>query len=395
MPKPKYKLHASKVDRIAIVDNPCVPDAEIVVFKRWQQKETKEGPQAIEKQILPSPPMAIGVDGCCTGPYGGGSFETQIIPGMVRQAVDSISNVCYGLVMDGNVSEPDKVTTFKAEYGKFKQYVQDAYRKMAAIVNKGIPAGKKITTEQVLKEYQQNLLMSAVSNAYIGLQNALINTLYARENIEDPEGAATAIMEEFEKAMSGWIQQGTELTKALKTEAVNALTAGQEPHAIIKIGRKIAAHRLNKLKDAVVALTEIIQEADVVESEKEPDMTKEEKALLEKVAADVASLAADVQVVKAAQDKHEKMLADVGTTKTEIEKRMADNTVIEKKAAEDTAARVTTIEGGMADVKKAIDSFSKFVAGIEKRLGVKTSMEPDGAPGGNTHDDPFGKALKK
>lgn len=36
MPAPKYRLHASRVDRIAIVDRPCVPDAEIILFKRKQ-----------------------------------------------------------------------------------------------------------------------------------------------------------------------------------------------------------------------------------------------------------------------------------------------------------------------------------------------------------------------
>jgi len=45
MPKAKYILHASKVDRIAIVDRPAVPDAEILVFKR--RKDVK-----IEKKIV-------------------------------------------------------------------------------------------------------------------------------------------------------------------------------------------------------------------------------------------------------------------------------------------------------------------------------------------------------
>lgn len=37
MPKPRNRLHATYVDRIAIVDRPAVPDAQIVVFKRLKE----------------------------------------------------------------------------------------------------------------------------------------------------------------------------------------------------------------------------------------------------------------------------------------------------------------------------------------------------------------------
>lgn len=47
MPKAKYRLHATRVDRIAVVDRPAVPDAEIVVFKRFGKDDT--GTDVLEK----------------------------------------------------------------------------------------------------------------------------------------------------------------------------------------------------------------------------------------------------------------------------------------------------------------------------------------------------------
>ena len=50
-PKAKYKLHATKVDRIAIVDRPAVPDAEIVVFKRQKDIEIDSQQQKFYDEI--------------------------------------------------------------------------------------------------------------------------------------------------------------------------------------------------------------------------------------------------------------------------------------------------------------------------------------------------------
>jgi len=51
MPKAKNRLHATYVDRIAIVDRPAVPDAQIVVFKR--QSDSVIEKNAISFQDLP------------------------------------------------------------------------------------------------------------------------------------------------------------------------------------------------------------------------------------------------------------------------------------------------------------------------------------------------------
>ena len=60
MPKPKNKLHAKKVDRIAFVDDPAVPDAEIVAFKRRDNKEDVINKSVTAYQDLPMTSARIG-----------------------------------------------------------------------------------------------------------------------------------------------------------------------------------------------------------------------------------------------------------------------------------------------------------------------------------------------
>ena len=43
MPKAKYKLRATRVDRVAIVDRPAVPDAQILLYKRQEEVVAEKG----------------------------------------------------------------------------------------------------------------------------------------------------------------------------------------------------------------------------------------------------------------------------------------------------------------------------------------------------------------
>ena len=61
MPKKKYRLHATRVDRIAVVDRPAVPDAQIVVYKRHGGEETLDK-GALAYQDLPIGEMDMAWD---------------------------------------------------------------------------------------------------------------------------------------------------------------------------------------------------------------------------------------------------------------------------------------------------------------------------------------------
>ena len=79
MPRAKYRLHANKVDRIAIVDRPAVPNAQIVLFKREKGKE----PQ-IEKAL---------------------DFNSEFVYQGTEGAVIALENSFWSTLFDANWSD--------------------------------------------------------------------------------------------------------------------------------------------------------------------------------------------------------------------------------------------------------------------------------------------------
>jgi hypothetical protein len=198
MPKAKNILHATRVDRIAIVDRPAVPDAQIVIFKR-QEGGIEKG--AISFQDLPIADVKAGWDADAAlkaiKAYAGGdnidwakyrkafmwhdkNAETEgayklpcadVVNGelvIVPKAIFAIVGAVAGARSGINIPQEDK----KKVLSNCKKY----YKKM----DKEFPeVAEKCLEISIEKDFNAGFLFRGTEAACDALQNECWNAIYA------------------------------------------------------------------------------------------------------------------------------------------------------------------------------------------------------------------------
>ena len=497
MPAPKYRLHANKVDRIAIVDRPCVPDAEIVLFKRLEDPVSKkEGLLPIADRLTKWYPEEalkrvkewatdgdnFKKDGCskafmktepehelqfadvidgklaaipksifaiiqklswgmkdladeerkkildrCKSYYDALDLEfpylvakyfekgmaldynARVIPNLIGGAVEALFNSCCSIFYkDG--SREEKIDLFKEEYENFRTVVSDILG-LAKSLETRVQA-QKLFTEEVVNEFTKELDSSATTDSFANFKGMLQGLFISHANLEDPEEVTVKVLDAFEEFVVTKVLGIPENLKILQEGFETANLTGRKKEPLEKIGRKISSARLKKLIDAMEVLKEIIAEAEgriVNKNQKEAEEMelKELSDKLDKISADVGSISARMTNVENILKEHNMLLTDEEKKRIEAgkaearkkaeeaekkaqeakalaEKAEKEKIIAEKKFKEEEKARLEKIEKELTEIGKV----------MEKRLGVKTSLEKDGGDKDTEKGDVFGDTLR-
>ena len=433
----KYRLHATRVDRIAIVDRPAVPDAEVLVFKRFKDTGTdvldkeKKGIKAdLEKKVdnidENSPEGIKQIDKSIPIV----NFNADFLIRSTESAVDSLRMGFFNpLYYDSAVSVAELNSYWTELFAQFQVAIVDILKRQAKKINKK-EGEQLLTTKEIETRYSNGLSIVTISEAFSHLRNTLSYLMFETDEMENAEEAITAIISIFKEFVTA---QGATLIEKKKTD----------PQQFEKVGRKISSARLKELRKAVEVLTSIINEVEVSKNKEAEDMeleqllkkldelsvkvdgftseldliktafkendiplTEAEKtARAEKIEAEKAEADAKIEAEKAEAEVAEKKASEeaVEAEKADLEKRRvalaleegADKEAIEKaekelleKAENFKKDLPNKIEG----IEKALGEFKKFVETVGKRFGIKTSIDVDVDK--KTAGDPFGKVLR-
>jgi len=212
------------------------------------------------------------------------------------------------------------------------------------------------------------------------------------------------------------------LEKELEQDIVKVEGAITETtETLNKIGRKISARRLGKLKDALGVLADVIKEAEFnrdkrINNEKGESMTIEELAkMFDELKATLADLGKrilaiegkapakeDEAIVVARAEEMKALKADVEALKhatssvSEAIKPIQDGFApINEKIAkfEKDIVDLSAVSERVTKIEKAVEGFNKSVETIGKKFGVKTSIDLEGAEK-NESGDIFSDAVR-
>lgn len=431
MPQAKYRLHASKVDRIAIVDRPCVPDAQIVVFKR----RVEEG-QSTEERLtgminrcmelntqhdlhIEDIPLMKSWDvekmekyllqletKCAKVVSMNKQSESQMFRDFVCSGCSvAVSNLESAFFYGLYTAEPDfdKEVYWKQIFSDFESII-DVISKIT-IASKGVGEAEvseyKPTPEEVLGNFKSQLLSIAIDGSFNFFGNVLGSVLLGYGNVDKPQ-LVKGLIDSFREYV---LSLAREIEKRQKADGV----------VIDKVGRKIAGSRLERIRKAVEVLSQIVKEVEVMPNEKreEEDMNIEEilkkltslEDLVTSLATTVASYGEvlkvkgllvsaedqaklDAEIAEKARLELEKSEAE----KLEVEKKRKEEEVLEKaKVAEALEKKEKEAEARLVKIEKSIGTIA---SALEKKLGVKTSLEVVSEKTQDTGSDPFGDALK-
>jgi hypothetical protein len=389
MPKGKYRLHATKVDRIAIVDRPAVPNAEILLFKRKDGSKEEFNLEKVMETILEK-----------------SQFADTFIYGATNGVCDALEQSLWYNLMNNSADKALMGKGIEDLFAEFSSAVAQLI-KLAKVVEatldkQDVPTVAYPTADEMLLQFRQYVASVTIQNAFQNFRNCL--GFLVTESMEMPEaekaiGLLTAELKSI-------IIQGLEtiIPKMLKEE---------NPVELLKVGRKISSARLSKLKEALLTLKEIIKEQEgEVSNEKGDAMT------IEQIGKAVETLTAQLAEITAQLAKIEEGKA-LKADKADVEKSIADLKVeVEtlKQAVGSASEALKPITDGVAplnekmekfvkdlegltaivdSVKKMQDSLNKGIETIGKRFGVKTSVDLEkGAEGEGEGKDVFADALK-
>jgi hypothetical protein len=399
-PIAKNRLHASRVDRIAIVDRPAVPDAQIVVYKRHEEKPFDDVVEVIEKGIM------------------NGGFNAGFVIKGTQAAVDALQNEIWDTVYGGSDSP---AVAIKEAFADFKEVVLTFLSKLAKKVKaKDEDGPKKLTKEEVSKPFARGLAYTALDSVFQFCRSNLAWLMLGYKNIEDADAVLSEVIDQMEEYV----------TKCAMEIVANKK---QDDNPVFeKAGRIISEARLRKLKEAMSVLNAVVEEAETRYTEKSKkeedemdiqelvkqfaDLSKqigevikalkehgmllnetETKAYNDKISAEKKAQADAVKAedlkkrAKAVGLPEDSSEADVigAEKKAEIdaEKVKQDAIEAEKKAKKEAEDRLVKIE-------KSIANFDKLTSAIEKKFGLKSSQDADVDIDKNEKGDVFGDALK-
>lgn len=424
-PQAKYRLHATKVDRIAVVDRPAVPDAQIVVFKRhkgergyvYQQLFDFEKVEAIYKEDGINFPIEKGLMTV--------NFQAGFVVRGTQAAVDTLQEAVWDAIYGGG---DDTAKMLKGAFADFRTVILEVLAKLVS-TNKADAQEVKLTTKDITQSFARGLAITAMSEAFTYFRSNIAYLLLGYSSLENPEETYSKIISQFEKFVA---------------DNVTVIVANKREEVTEKVGRIISAERLRKLKAAMAVIEEIVGEAESRYSTKsqiqEAD-TMELNELIQKFETLSASVETLIQSVgqitgvmksqgylltaeeqatadkakaeqveadkKAALEKRAESVglpkdaveADIEKKEKEIEaekqKKEADAIEAEKKAKEEADAKAKAdLNARFEKLEKAIEPISKFVEVASKRFGMKTSEDGTEIVDKSDKTDPFGDAMK-
>jgi predicted PP-loop superfamily ATPase len=425
----KNRLHATRVDRIEVVDKPAVPDAEVLVFKRRKEGSVKTD---LEKKVRKTDDNNPEGDKVLNKAIPTVNFNAEFMIKATESAVEVLQDGFFFPFFSGSEFNEAELKQYWNELFKdFQEVTVDILKRIAKKVKQ--LDDDKLTTEEVVDTFNRGLKIVTLSEAFSHLRNTLRSLMFSQGFVESPDEALVKIIEDF---MSFVIPTGSELIEKKKTD----------PQEFEKVGRKISSARLKALQKAVEVLTSIINEqGEVSNKNKEAeDMDLEQiSKQLEELSAKVDGVSGGVDLVKSAlkdagipvteaekkahaealeKDKNEAVEAEkkksqeaetaekkaqeeaVEAEKADLEKRRvalalpegSDKEAIEKAEKEiaDNAEKFQKeLPSKIEAIDKALASVAKFIETVGKRFGIKTSMDVDTTDKG-VKGDPFAEALK-
>ena len=383
----KYRLHATKVDRIAVVDRPAVPDAKVVLFKRKDTEDVRS-----EKAT---------------------DFNREFVYKSTLAAVDVLEQGfwnSYYFQEEGVENAKEWNTLFK----DFRSIIIDVVAKITP--NEKIEkadAQDEPTVEEVVGYFDRYLNVTMLSQAFEYFKNYMGYLMLSVGQSPNSVKIITKVIDIFE----GHVMLHGE----------NALATYDKSRRVVidKEGRVLSGARMRKLEEAMAVIAEILEDAKPRVQEKLKEeavmeiqemlkaleespilkglverltvvettlkeakllLTPEEKADLEKKEADAkAEIEKKEAEAKAELEKAEAEKAEAD--KVEAEKKAAEDAVLEKKRTDDAEARLVAMEKGIEGVTKVAES-------IAKKMGLQTSLKSDGSAD-DSGPNAFDKALQK
>jgi len=384
MAKQKHIFHASKVDRIAIVDRPAVPDAEILIYKR-------EGSEQV---------AAKGFD-----------FDTQFKQTSMMSAIQVLEMGFWQTFYDGELDSGNKEKQFK---GIMKNFTTTLIGLVESMPEEKVNKAEGPTADEVAQNFNRGLNVVAIYEGFNYFKSAVSNVLWNITDKKTTSAILKGLAGTFEEFIVKHMSDLEQLSKSITEE---------------KVGRKISRARMDKLRSALKALADIIDEVEVVEDKHsgKENNDMELKQLLELIEKSLAPIREEISkfrgiltekgILEKELTPEEKQAKEEAEKKAQVEaeekaKKDADakaeaekkQTEAEKQQKEDAEKRdkefkelkeslekaqkeVTEIKSKSATIEKALTAF-------EKRTGIKVSLDVDETDVNKRAGDPFGEALK-
>lgn len=408
--KAKYKLHATKVDRIAIVDRPAVPNANILVFKRF-------GSDAKDK-------VAIQMDKFLKS-----AFPTSFLYSAIDSAVSALEYGIAEITYEAKPEELDaKIADLFAQFSEVIFKLKDIGASIMAekgmgMVGMDVPASSQDvsqsteypTTDEVVARFEQESARSAIRGAICTFRSYL-SWLCCPNKMPNADEAMQALIDSLEAYV----------TETAQEVVVKGLSGKDQ--TLEKEGRIISTRRMAKLKDMHNLLGDIIKEADTKAMEnrrrrggmKIMDKAQEDALIetLKGIGEKLGTLEGRLVIIEAKAEKEagiDKAIVDAQaslkflTETIEAVKNAHDSAIkpvqeglkplaekalkLEADLAVEKSAR-EALEERLAKNEKAMEAFQASINTVGKRLGVRTSVEGVVEKSDKTEGDVFGDAVR-
>ena len=395
----KNIFHANKVDRIAIVDRPAVPDAEILVFKR-EQTADKE--------------MSISE-----------AFKSEFLAASARTAVELLEMGYWrALYSEGTAAEKAKV--WKEVFKSFKEILSGILQQMPKTEGKAEKAQEQPAISDIVANFTRGLAVTAISETFMYFKYAVGSLVMTASTYKNPEGIAKALTDTFEQ----WVADHTEaivqksagprgtITEQRKLEmqkAINALTAiieeatpqknreeestmnEEQVLAIISKALAPVTERISSLHDILTQKGIIEKQAEATGDKPTEEAKAEEKApetpapapAEEKAKEEKPAEPAPAETPAPAEEEKKAEPAPVVEENKELKELQAKNEALEKQNKE--------LVEKMAVHTAQIEKFDKAFKAFEKRTGhsVNLGTEETGEKKAGPSADPFAEVMKK
>lgn len=376
MPTAKYRLHAKKVDRIAIVDRPAVPDAQILLFKRQSEMTA-----VFADTVLLAKQDAYG-DGL--------AYYT------IDGAVSALQQGCWSTIYDESLKDAKAIN--KALDALFARFEKTLDKLIALTEQVSTKASDAPSAEDIASSFKNSLATRAIYDAFDSFRSHMTWFAVNAKQIENADEIITSVIQEFKS----YIQRNVlDLQKNLSAEKVQVEKSLESPSARLTkyIGvNQVLAEFIQesgslikaKAKEEVMTAEEIKKQAD--EQAAADAKAAEEKAASEKKAADekaaadakaaegtesekAAKLEARIVALEESEKAMKLELAKVEALKTELTKSIEDFKALITKSAEVEKSAKADLDSRLVLAEKAINGILAGFEALGKRMGMSTALK--------------------
>ena len=238
MPEAKFRLHATKVDRIAVVDRPAVPDAQIVLFKRRDGKQ--------DDVLLKNT-----------------EFGDNLLSHVTDGAINALEQSFWGLMFNSEMSSQAKKSGITKLFKNFKQSV---FQLMDIPEVTKTKAQEEPTPSEIASSFKRGLASTAIQEAFVLFKSHLSWFVMNGKQFAESTDIIDKLIDTFRDYVSATSQDI--ISKKLTVDKAEVLE---------KEGRKISTRRLAKLREALAVLANIIEDAENRANEKQQEEPMETK----------------------------------------------------------------------------------------------------------------------